>query len=62
MGRERFLYMRFEELDREIDKLQNSWMKALMYQVIKDTRKDYEYKTKRKELKNDRESKSITSR
>ncbi len=62
MGRERFLNMTFEELDREIDKLPNSWMKALMYQVIKDTRNDYEYKTKRKELKNDRESKSITSR
>jgi len=57
MGRERFLTMTFEELDMEIDRLPYDWMKALMYQAIKDTRNDYEYKTKRKKvLKNDRES------
>ena len=63
MGRERFLNMTMEELDHEIDKLPYAWMKALMYQGIKDIRSDYEYKTKRKKvLKNDRKSKSKSSR
>ena len=63
MGKERFLNMTMEELDREIDKLPYAWMKALMYQGIKDIRKDYEYKSKRKKvLENDRKSKSKSSR
>ena len=63
MDRERFLNMTMEELDREIDKLPYAWMKALMYQGIKDIRSDYEYKTKRKKvLENDRKSESKSSR
>ena len=63
MGRERFLNMTMEELDQEIDRLPYAWMKALMYQGIKEVRSDYEYKTKRKKVeKNDRKSESISSR
>ena len=60
MGRERFLNMTFEELDMEIDNLPYNWMKALMYQGIKSVRSDYEYN--RKKVKNDRKSKSKSSR
>ena len=43
MNKERFLNMTLKELDMEIDKLPYAWMKALMYQVIKSVRSDYEY-------------------
>ncbi len=50
--------MTFEELDNKIDKLHYDWQKAICYQMMQKIRKDYKYKTSRKESNNDRKSKS----